>query len=52
MLLPVVLGLLVLTIIALSILWGWRNGSLLTTEQDLYDIEFDRIVRRVDPPRR
>ena len=50
MLLPVVLGLLALAIIGCAVLWAWRHDSLRTTEQDLFDIEFDRIVRRLDSP--
>lgn len=48
MLLPIVLGLLALAIIAPAIVWAWHHDSLRTTEQDLLDIEFDRIVRRLD----
>ncbi len=36
------------TIIAGASAWGWRNGTLHTTEQERIDMEFERIVRRLD----
>ncbi len=28
--------------------WGWRRGTLLETDQERIDREFDRIVGRLD----
>ncbi len=35
------------TIIVGASAWGWRNGTMHTTEQERIDLEFERIVRRL-----
>ena len=47
---PLVLVLIAGTIVAMALVWAWRHGSLRTTEQERYDMEFERIVRRLDSP--
>lgn len=37
-------------IVAVSIAWAWRHGTLHTTRQERIDHEFERIVRRLDLP--
>jgi hypothetical protein len=39
-----------LAIVAATIAWAWRHGTLRTTEQERIDLEFERIVRRLDLP--
>jgi hypothetical protein len=50
MLLPALLALLALMIIVAALAWGWRHETLRTTEQEWTDIEFERIIRRLDTP--
>lgn len=33
-----------------ALAWGWRNGTLHTTEQERFDLEFERIARRLESP--
>lgn len=35
-------------IIAAAVAWGWCHDTLRTSEQERYDFEFERIVRRLD----
>jgi len=37
------------TIIVVAMIWGWRNGTLHLSEQEHVDVEFERIVRRLEP---
>lgn len=46
---PALLVFLAVTIIVAAVAWGWRNGTLHTTEQERVDIEFERIVHRLHP---
>ena len=39
-------------IVAAALAWGWRNDTLRTSEQEHFDLEFERIVRRLDSPAR
>jgi hypothetical protein len=31
-----------------ALAWGWTNGTLHTTEQERFDLEFERIARRLE----
>jgi hypothetical protein len=33
-----------------ALAWGWSNGTLHTTEQERFDLEFERIARRLESP--
>ncbi len=33
--------------ILVSVIWGWRNGTLTETTQDRYDWDFERIVSQI-----
>lgn len=48
--LSVTLVAIALAIVATTIAWAWRNGTLHTSEQERVDLEFERIVRRLDLP--
>jgi hypothetical protein len=37
-----------LAIVAGAFGWGWSRGTVRETEQERFDREFDRIVRRLD----
>jgi hypothetical protein len=50
--LTVALVVLAFAIVAASIAWAWRHGTLHPTEQERTDLEFERIVRRLGLPTR
>ena len=52
MFLPTLLLLIVTTIMLIALVWSWRHDALRTTEQERFDMEFERIVRRFDFPAR
>jgi hypothetical protein len=47
-----VLVLVALVIMATAITWAWRQGSLHPSEQELVDVEFERIVAALGRPGR
>ena len=48
MVLPLALGLIAIAVVVFALVWGWRHGTLRSTEQERIDFEFARIVRRLD----
>ena len=50
MVLVALVPVLALMIVTAALAWGWPNGTLHTTEQERFDMEFERIVRRLDSP--
>jgi hypothetical protein len=46
---PALFVALAVTIIVVAMIWGWRNGTLHLSEQEHVDVEFERIVRRLEP---
>jgi hypothetical protein len=50
MFLLVVLVLSAVTAMVAALAWGWSNGTLHTSEQERFDLEFERIARRFHSP--
>lgn len=50
MFLHAVLFLVAFAIVLFAVVWAWRNGTLRTSEQERFDMKFERIVRRLDAP--
>ncbi len=50
MFLLVLLVALAVTIIVTTVAWAWHRGTLHPTEQERVDLEFERIVRRLESP--
>jgi hypothetical protein len=48
MVLLAVLVLLAVTVMFPALAWGWRNRTLHTTEQEHFDLEFERIACRLE----
>ncbi len=50
MFLLVLLVALAVKIIVAAVAWAWRTGTLHPSEQERIDLEFERIVRRLESP--
>jgi hypothetical protein len=48
MFLLAVLVLSAIMVMVAALAWGWTNGTLHTTEQERFDLEFERIARRLE----